>query len=251
MEKILKEGELAIILPVLNCIEYSKQMIPTIRTKHPYKLLLINNASSDGTKKYFDELATDKDVFAFHCDDNIGVGPAWNFGIKYAIENFNSRYFFIPNNDILLHPDAIDILVDSLSAPDIALISSTNVSARVALPDDVLVHKLPKETNFVEAPDFSCFMLSKKTIDEIGYFDENFYPAYFEDNDYHYRINLKGLRGVKINRSLYFHYGSRTLKGGPDIKKLCNAGYVANREYYIRKWGGEPGNESFLTPFNK
>ena len=27
--------------------------------------------------------------------------------------------------------------------------------------------------------------------------------------------------------------------------------YIANREYYINKWGGEPTKETYKTPFNK
>ena len=27
--------------------------------------------------------------------------------------------------------------------------------------------------------------------------------------------------------------------------------YVANREYYLRKWGGLPGEENYKTPFNQ
>jgi len=190
-------------------------------------------------------------VIAIHSDENIGCGPAWNYGIKYAIENFDSRYFFIPNNDVLLHPETIDVLLDVVKHPRIALASATDVSGRVAQATEVLTLEMPTFGIIKDAPDFSCFMLSRETIDKVGYFDEKFYPAYFEDNDYHYRINLAGLRGVKTSKSLYFHYGSRTSKGGEKIKEKVSFSYLTNRDYFIRKWGGKPGQETFTTPFNK
>jgi len=251
MEKILKPGELAIIIPVLNCLNYTKQMLPTIKTKHPYKLILINNGSTDGTKEYFDELAKDPDTMVVHFNENRGVALSWNSGIRRAILHFGSRYFFIPNNDTLLHPRCIDILLEAIKVPKFALVSATNVSGIVSTPTDVLGLKTPLVASYKDEPDFSCFMIKRETIERVGYFDSNFYPAYFEDNDYHYRIKLAGLRGVKVNRALYFHYGSRTIKEGEDIRMRSNLGYVANRDYYQRKWGGLPGQEKYTTPFNR
>lgn len=248
MEKILKEGELAIILPVINCLNYTKKMIATIKTKHPYKLILIDNASHDDTPIYFQRLAESENVFFFRNAENIGCAGAWNYGIKYAIEKFDSKYFFIPNNDILLHPLAIDILIKALRHPKSILTTATDVSGRVAQATDVLKMKIPEKTRLTEAPEFSCFMLNKKAIDKVGYFDEKFYPAYFEDNDYHYRIKLAGCRAVKTNKALYFHYGSRTIKDNPDVKEKSNLGYTANREYYKQKWGGKPGEEKYKVP---
>ena len=94
-------------------------------------------------------------------------------------------------------------------------------------------------------------MVNSSTIEKIGWFDEKFYPAYFEDNDYHYRIRMNGFKAVKTNQALYFHFGSRTIKDDEKVKEKCNIGYAANREYYIQKWGGEPGKETFKTPFGK
>lgn len=249
MERILKSGELAIIMPVLNCLDYSKKMIPTIKTKHPYRLILINNGSTDGTEAYFKELAKAYNVTAINYPENRGVGPSWNSGIRRAILEFNSKYFLIPNNDILLHPECIDNLVWAIQAPRVALASATDVSGKVSRPEDTLALSVPMKNEFIEAPEFSCFMLKKSTIDSVGYFDPKFYPAYFEDNDYHYRINLRGLKGVKTNRALYFHYGSRTMKENEAVKEVVNIAYTANKEYFKEKWGGYPGDEKYRTPF--
>jgi len=250
MAGILRKNELAIIIPVLNCLEYTKAMIPTIKTSYPYNLILINNGSTDGTKEYFNQLAADFKITAVHYPANRGVSSAWNAGLRRALLNFGANYFFIPNNDVLLHPDCIDTLVDTFKVPGVVLATATDLAGKVSQPQEVLSYRLPKSANLKEEPDFSCFMLNRKALDLVGYFDVNFFPAYFEDNDYHYRVKLAGLRAVKNSRALYFHYGSRTIKENKEVKEKSNFGYVVNRDYYCRKWGGTPGQERFKKPFN-
>lgn len=247
----MKKKDLAIILPVLNCLPYSKQMIPTIKTLRPYNLILINNGSVDGTKKYFNQLAKADNVDAVHFEKNKGCSASWNFGIRRAITKFDSRYFFIPNNDILLHPKCIDVLFEAIRSKSVALTTAMDISGSISASIEILGLGLPIKTVYVEKPEFSCFMIKKETIDKVGYFDEKFFPAYFEDNDYHYRINLAGMRAIKINRALYFHYGSRTIKNDDRIKAVSDHGYLANRDYYKKKWGGVPGQEVYTTPFGQ
>ena len=251
MAKILRENGLAIIVPVLNCLDYTKAMLPTIKTKRAYKLILIDNGSTDNTWDFFKAQRRKNNALIKHFEQNIGVGSAWNWGIDQARMYFNSRYFLILNNDLLLHPEAIDVLIATLSPPNVVLSTATNVSGRVASPDNVLSLKIPTKKKLKEAPDFSCFMLSKEAIEKVGHFDEQFFPAYFEDNDYHYRIKLAGLKAVKTNQALYFHYGSRTIKENEEVRNKSNLGYTVNREYYKRKWGGKPGKEKFVKPNNQ
>lgn len=241
--------ELSIILPVLNCLKYTMRMIPTIKTKYPYALILIDNASNDGTKDIFKSYGKKENVKVFINKRNIGCAASWNLGIKTAIEDFDSRYFFIPNNDTLLHPLVIDNLIDLIKDSTIGLATATDVSGKIPIAEEVF-NLLPSvKSQITDCPDFSCFMLKKETIEKVGYFDEKFYPAYFEDNDYHYRLRLVGLRGVKTDKALFYHYGSRTIKEGQEIKTISNLGYTINCDYYSQKWGGQPGNESFKIPF--
>lgn len=241
--------DLAIIVPVLNCLDYTKQMIPTIKTKRPYNLIFVDNASTDGTIGFLRSLEKENKAHVLYQVENIGVGPAWNLGIKHAVKHFGSRYFFIPNNDVILHPNCIDMLLEALGDPSVALAGANDVSGEVARALDILTLSVPPARDFVDTPDFSCFATKKSTIDKIGYFDEKFFPAYFEDNDYHYRIGLAGLRGVKANCALYFHFGSRAIKESVDIKEIADLGFAANRDYFRRKWGGLPGHETHKVPF--
>lgn len=249
MASVLKKADLSIIIPALNCFKYTKELIKTIKTAYDYGLVLIDNGSTDGTSTYFEALRRFRYASVTTWKENKGVAAAWNFGIKQAIKKFNSQYFLIVNTDVLLHPDSIDVLIDGLRGLKLDLVSGTDVSGSVSFADDIFDLPLPGLGENPETPEFSCFMLKKATIDKVGYFDEKFFPAYFEDNDYHYRMRLAGLKAVRHSRALYFHWGSRTIQDNDKIKSQSNLGYMANRDYYIKKWGGKPGAEKFSTPF--
>jgi hypothetical protein len=61
----------------------------------------------------------------------------------------------------------------------------------------------------------------------------------------HYRIILSGHKAGCTVSAPYYHFGSQTTK--PD--SFHNT-FKSNRDYYVSKWGGEPGKESFIRPFN-
>ena len=49
----------------------------------------------------------------------------------------------------------------------------------------------------------------KNILDEIGYFDENFF-AYMEDVDISYRARIKGYKCVYCPEAVVYHFGSGT-----------------------------------------
>jgi GT2 family glycosyltransferase len=91
-------------------------------------------------------------------------------------------------------------------------------------------------------------LYTKSAIDKLGYVDVNFYPAYYEDNDYARRGILTNVKSTTLENTYYFHFWSRTIKqesGGSTGGQFRN-----NKKYYIDKWGGDFGSEKFDIPFN-
>eukprot|EP01036_Dinobryon_divergens_P042630 gene42630-56663_t len=39
---------------------------------------------------------------------------------------------------------------------------------------------------------YNLFILDSEVVNNVGYFDENFFPAFFEDNDWSIRVTLWG-----------------------------------------------------------
>jgi hypothetical protein len=93
-------------------------------------------------------------------------------------------------------------------------------------------------------------MINKKCWQEVGEFDEGFFPSYFEDNDFHHRIKLSGMKAVTYPPALFYHYGSSTINQSDKEKVMGAVGFENTKKYFIEKWGGVPTEIKFDHPFN-
>jgi GT2 family glycosyltransferase len=128
----------------------------------------------------------------------------------------------------------------------------------IILNDDIYLGRKDWEvdnllTNFqkdfyVTMQDWCAFIMPKKTFKEVGEFDGEFFPAYYEDDDYKYRMKLKGKNIFQIPfLNPFLFQNSQTIEKEPSFRPL-----IENcKKRFIEKWGGEPNHEKFKTPFNK
>jgi len=101
----------------------------------------------------------------------------------------------------------------------------------------------------------SLFAVTAEGRDRIGEFDENFVPAYSEDQDHMYRVKLAGAEWADVPGIRAIHgepplWGSSTVWSDPVLLEQCKVAQPNNLEYYARKWGGRPGKETYVTPYN-
>lgn len=190
----------------------------------------------EGLEKLKDSLDVDAEVIVIDNSlNNIGVAPAWNKGLGIANE-MGHEVALVCNDDVTLHPGTMQKLIDATD--DFDLISA------IGTPDP---DRGPIEYEF---PDFACFAIKpREFFDKFGLFDENFQPAYFEDNDMVYRIKLAGgKQGIHMSAGMD-HVGSATqFWGGGRV--VSHEKFRENRSYYESKWGGSPHQETYLRPFN-
>jgi hypothetical protein len=96
---------------------------------------------------------------------------------------------------------------------------------------------------------YSSIVFTPKLLYEVGYLDENFFPAYYEDNDHRYRMKLAGIEWEYLPLD-YQHIVSATIKRDPVIYAKNQMTFKENGRYYVEKWGGLPGQEKYTTPFD-
>lgn len=182
---------------------------------------------------------------------NRGVSGAWNDGINQAFDD-HCNYVLVINDDVVLSPFTIDSQIKVLNEKfedGIVLTSGWHTLP----PDNNDAYsmseypEMPDSSHWPPGADFACFMISPRCWHEVGEFDEKFYPAYFEDNDYHRRILMSGYKAITVVKAPYYHYGSRTQNS---INVVNSEQFLKNKEYYVSKWGGEPGAEIYSIPFN-
>lgn len=171
---------------------------------------------------------------------NHGVSAGWNIGIEQAIYH-RCDVVVIANDDIEFYIDTIRKLVTTIWYGTYDLVTALNAR------DEEVAETIA----FDEEPDFSCFAIKPEEFTErFGHFDENFTPAYFEDNDMAYRVKIAGGKyGRRLDAGMY-HKGSVTQNwGGGQV--VTGPMFESNRAYYESKWGGRPGQEVYVTPFNE
>jgi hypothetical protein len=220
---------IGIVIPVLNQFEKAINAISSINTVHNYEVKIIPQYRIQRP-----------------------LAAAWNEGLDWSLHRHHS-FTLIINDDILFSPQCIDNMVTSFlrleKESKCVMITGNNVRS---LYDDPM-HTLEYETDVVayqEHPDFACFMVRPTIKKRIGPFDENFAPAYFEDNDYHYRIKLAGLRAFNDVSAPYYHYGSQTQNATSNFPVVAPFDFDLNYSYYVSKWGGGPEHETFAHPYN-
>lgn len=258
-------------------LEFTKQTIESIHkanhTNHDYKIFTVVSYCKTEFKKQLEELTSGQII---KYNDINGVSIAWNTGIKYGIEE-KYNYIIIINNDIIFHPDSFDNLVNFADKYDASIWTGAewkgkdSVESRLAIRDNL--KNITYTNDFDEHPHFSFFMMTPQSVSKLksmedntrepypGLFDENFAPAYFEDGDMHQRILRLGLKAYHSAASLFYHWGSRTIKVDENLGVQNNKSYEKNRQYFISKWGFDPHSRvvendakerfKFKEPFEK
>lgn len=145
-----------------------------------------------------------------HCPYNMGCSGSWNYHIKY---NPSADYWLLSGDDIqYAHGD--------LEKFD-----------NIARNNDITF------SNFMDKKSgkYSLFAINKSCIKKVGFFDENIYPAYFEDDDYDYRISHHNCTIARVDVfSQHLHMG--TIKNIPKEKSdFVNHFWNMNERYYNNK----------------
>jgi hypothetical protein len=169
---------------------------------------------------------------------NIGVSKSWNEVLHATHTTYD--LLVVCNDDILFHGNSFSRLREEWARRPADCIMMTG-STEVGWKD-----------KFVRgAPDYSCFAVNpSEFLAHFGHFDENFTPAYFEDNDSHYRIKLSGKEAYRLNEAQITHKGSQTQNANPKAPIVTSQMFENNRSYYVEKWGGTPGCEKYDRPYN-
>ena len=218
----------SIVVPVHNCLKYTQQFWANLPTSIGQEIL-IDNASDDGTMEWVVKNFSESSGFTYILNkEPLSVAASWNRGIQLAFGS-GAMYVFVANNDIVITPSTIDILLrwkfQGLDVPtvyavpglDPSILKSYNGPHELALP-----------------PDFCGFLVDTAIMNRVGDFDEEFKVAYIEDIDWVLRAKMAKVKVAACLDAPVFHYGSRTIKEG-NVDHM--AAFEANSKYFIKKHG--------------
>lgn len=226
-----------IIIYSINNLEQIKLCIKTIKafTNVPYCITVVDDNSTDDTVIWLNQ---QYDIKSILNNQPIGFVKSINKATRLAEKNADI---------LLLNPDVI-VTPQWLSTLKSALYSSDNVGAVNPLTNDGFWHIAKIKIDF-EALDFEallnfsekihsslkgnwssrttlsefCMLIKREAFDNVGLFDETFVEANLEDEDYSFRLLLKGYT-LLLCKDVF-------------VQRIITKSYEYDETPFLKKWG--------------
>ena len=210
----------SIIIPVHNQLEYTRLAIDSIQfhTPEPHEIIVVDNASSDGTAAYVRGL---RGVTLVTNTENRGHPGGTNDGTRRA----RGDLLVWLNNDVVATPRWLRNLQSCLASdPRIGVCSP--MTNYIGNPGQLVKETFPNlnamqgfastfnrsdPAKWVDDMLFGfCFALPRRTWDLVGPLNEETGLGLGDDIDYVERVRAAGLRAVIAGDTFLYHFGSRT-----------------------------------------
>jgi GT2 family glycosyltransferase len=231
-------------------LAFSRMCLASVleNTEYPnYELIVVDNASSDGTVEELMRLSGSiANIKVILNDHNAGFGPANNQGLAAA----TGEILVLLNNDTVVPRGWLTRLARHLDDARIGLVGpATNRScneAQIDIPyqtygefQDVARSqgdRYERERLPIRMPMMFCVAFRRDTFERIGPLDERYEVGMFEDEDYALRAKAAGLQ-VAWTPEVYVHHAYHASIG----KLLPTGDYMRlvklNQGRFEEKWG--------------
>ena len=233
----------AIIILNWNGKIYTKNCLDSIRKNtfyENYKIIVVDNGSTDGSQKMIKSQY--KEVYLIENQSNKGFAGGNNDAIKFATKKYNSKYFYLLNNDTLVQKNWLSESIKTSKTMDAGIVGSRQLTfdKEPAISAGWIksfgVHyyfgNKEKEVDWVSG---AGFLVKKEVFDKIGLLDEIYNPAYYEETDLERRAIKAGFKIFHSPKSIFLHKGGVTSK--KEISNLSELFY-RNRFIYFFKYYG-------------
>lgn len=159
------------------------------------RIYIIDNASTDGTKRYIDEvLRNNGNIEYTYINENIGGAGGFYTGIKMAYDD-GYDYIWSMDDDAFPFQTALEKLMEIKNSinEEICLWSNSD--------KDKDFNGVIKETHYFT---FVGLFVSRYIIEKIGMPRKEFF-IYHDDEEYAYRIVNSGYKILKVKESIIEH----------------------------------------------
>jgi O-antigen biosynthesis protein len=221
-----------IILLTYNNLSNTKHCISCLyKYTSDFKLFIVDNKSTDNTLKYLNDLSQKKDNITMSFQqENLGIIKGRNLGYDLALKsnNISDLVCFI-DNDQFVSEGWIESYL-SLMEKGYDLIGAEGWQMK---EDFYPCKKIDSDKDNFNYTGCGGMVVKKKVIEDIGLFDEEFSPMYFEDPDFCWRASDKGYKvGWNIEKKI-IHQPHKLLSGGDRVFY-----FKRNLVRFREKWRG-------------
>ena len=233
----------SIVILTFNKISYTKKCIESIRkytSKGSYEIIVVDNASTDGTISWLKEQS---DIITIFNKDNLGFPKGCNQGIEIA----QGSEILLLNNDVIVTPKWLEQMLEALYSSEKVgavgpvtnyapgqeiTVTYQNEAEMVSFASEVTEKFKNKWSQKTKLIGF-CLLFKKSVLEEVGVLDELFSPGNYEDDDISFRILLAGYKLLLCHDIFVHHFGSTSFRN--DISKF-NDLLSKNELKFLDKW---------------
>jgi GT2 family glycosyltransferase len=245
----------SIVILTHNNLRYTQECLEALdRTTAGHQIIVVDNASTDGTPAYLAGLEDAKPhVGVFLNRRNAGFAAGCNQGVAAS----RHGTICLLNNDTVPMEGWLDAMLEVLGG-DVGIVGS-----KLMLPDTTLQHcgiefqyvadpprywpyhrylkepeDLPAANILEEVPGVTaaCLLTTKKVWDRVGGMDEGYLIANFEDVDFNLAARAAGFRVMYQPASRLTHYWGTTVKSKDDAPDSPGLYFQQNYARLMDKW---------------
>lgn len=250
--KIIKDPKVSIIIPVYNQIDYTLKCLKSIqkaKDSTSIEIIVVDDCSTDDTEQTLSKI----DGIIYHRNTvNLGFVRNNNLAAKMA----KGEYLFLLNNDTEVTDGYLEWLLKTFEKyPETAVAGSKLVYADGTLQEaGSHLYKTGNgfnygkfqspdnyNYNFVREVDYcsgAAILIKKSIFEELGMFDEEYAPAYYEDSDFQFKTKRAGYKNYYQPKSVVIHYEG--ISNGKDLGKETTGVkkyQEVNRSTFLSKHG--------------
>ena len=261
MTKVSNNKKVVAVVVTYNRKELLKECINALLDQE-YKnldVLVVDNASTDGTKEYIKTELKNKRIHYVNTGSNLGGAGGFNFGLKEAYK-MGYDYYWIMDDDCISHKDSLTKLLEA----DKKLNGEYGfLSSKVLWKDDSICKMNIQKRNLIKKvkdwdknfqsiimATFVSFFIKKETVEEFGLPIKEFF-IWSDDFEYSRRISRKN-KCYFISDSVVSHKSKNNIGSNIVIDNsdnLSRYSYAYRNEYYLYRTEGLIGRffKDFLS----
>jgi GT2 family glycosyltransferase len=208
-------------------------------SKDDFELVFVDNASVDGTVEYLKDLEGKYDnIRVIYNAENKGYSKGNNQGLLEISKD--TPFVGLFNNDILFTPGWLEETLRVMDADKKIGLASPRINRNTKVgmtPENYLqkyksyLKRYKGEFSYGIKVFFCCAIVRREVFEKIGLLDENFTPAFYEDDDYLFRSLYAGFRNGYVNTSFVYHNHQTSTGGLPEKEAILKR----NKEYFFDK----------------
>lgn len=259
MKKVSNKKKVTAVIVTYNRKELLKECIEALLSQsyNNCDILVVDNASTDGTEEYIRPLLENKKVIYKNTGSNLGGAGGFNYGIREAYK-LGCDYIWIMDDDCIVHKETLDefIKADKKLNGDYGFLASKvlwkdsnicemNIQRKTLIKkvDDFKSDLVP-----IVMSSFVSMFINIEKVKEFGLPIKEFF-IWTDDWEYTRRISRK-YKCYLVNKSIVTHKSNSNIGASIDrdsLDRLDRYNYLYRNDVYLYRREGIKG-WLFLIP---